>query len=100
MHYNRRAQRPDGGRLRVIVVPGLDNRKSQFSWLTVAINMTWPCLPAASPQAPRRRRRALACRAAKLLGVTAFRVGQASRPGKKKNYYNGGYARDCYLDQA
>ena len=32
--------------------------------------------------------------------VTAFRVGQASRPGKKKNYYNGGYARDCYLDQA
>ena len=32
--------------------------------------------------------------------VTAFWVGQASRPGKRKNYYNGEHARDCDLDRA
>ena len=32
--------------------------------------------------------------------VTAFRSGWVSRAGKRENYYNGEYARDCYLDRA
>ena len=36
----------------------------------------------------------------KFASVTAFRSGRRAGPGREKNYYNGGYARDCYLDQA
>ena len=32
--------------------------------------------------------------------VTAFRAGQASRPGKRENKYNGEHARDCCIDRA